>query len=31
MNSDEFGTTLNHRETINGKVKNLSKWIENER
>ena len=31
MNSDEVGTSLKHPETINGKVKNLSKRIENER
>jgi hypothetical protein len=27
MKSDEVGTTLKHRETINGNVKNLSKRI----
>jgi hypothetical protein len=27
MNSNEVGTTLKHPETINGNVKNLSKWM----
>lgn len=27
MKSSEVGTTLKHLETINGNVKNLSKWM----